>query len=484
MAELASSGYASNIEYAVRGSTNTIKSMDDTISHLVATGPRHVQRILQLTTNHDLHEQYAKVKRNPKHIKRLPIEQAILVTELVDDPEQLGRIIAADKRERVIDAAQGHTLWSQVPHRFRCRICTTDTIENITTCDQLMNLTKWREPASSASRFCSEQILNTILTMPAEEQQNSWPEAFENGLRYNARALVAIAAGRIRLDLDGDPRLSYARADGDVDELEKALEAEPVATKALVAFGLLFSYIPGHWKLDDDDWGMVLTKNDARLLQMVHPPVETILRNWSSLNIASKISILNRTKSMTELSQILTLVKPDADEIAKERYTKVKQHCLLQRFPEITLTEKLLLLGLGGRKTIALYLVGGFAEVGPRAADMPDSVNAYIDYYTDHPNQLTSEAVRDSDDAYLTELLSKNCQDIRVPAQKILVDELLAKLPAKSLFNHEGILSDAAHRMLWTSVKGDENIMTATSLLQDWSGTLQEMIASLQKLNT
>jgi len=411
------------------------------------------------------------VRANPARIKRYNVRQARRIVSLLDDPELLAAVSEHERRTSVRETLRANRAWRRGPHERNCVSCREMPMLAFDDVDRLAVLLsdrRAREDAFGTANLCDEQIIRTVNAVDEDRRPELWKTAFAHTLRHSARAHVEAAAGRIT---HTPPAGDWGGHSPSV--LRGLLDAETTATPALLELALTARHIPDHWEVTDEQWRHLLSEEpEHSVASTTRIPVRVILDTWERLPPPARLQALEHARSEEELAAILPLLETSdidwsrASERNGERLVRT-----LHRFPALDENRQLGILSMLPRRTIGEHLLGRLG-ISLHPGDVSDVLALYsLGQKTRSYRALIDQAGRA--ETSLENRATRNA----------LIDAIVRVAPPRELFAAGNRVSEAAHNYTWGRLSGDNAVAFFASLLEEWGGTLPELVEAANELS-
>lgn len=446
--------------------------MNEDIAERIAAGaPARVRESFLRAIIPGLGQTLAQVRVNPARIKRCNAREARRVVALVDDPETLTLIAAHEKRVSVRDALRSNPAWQRTSHESVCAHCQampTLPLDDIDLIRAAVGPRDARIAAFGASEICPELIIRTLRLLDPAVSADCWDSAFANVLGHSARAYVELAAGRTPVAPASAPDWEGRNQ----AHMRRFLEDEPVHTSALLDLAIDAGTVPAHWEVCLEEWCHVLETYDAVALTGKHlVPFPAIVRAWGNLSARAHIGALGHAQSCTELKILLeTLTVDDIIEARSKEHLAREILAVIQRFPDLDSNSRVELVAMLPRREVGEYLLG-------RLGSVPDTnqIEELFALYNLGQRQISYRS--------LIEQAGRNetSGEHRL-TRSALITALVGTARPAELFSGENRVSQAAHAYTWERLEGDNAITAFAGLLEEWAGTLPDLIETAREL--
>lgn len=411
------------------------------------------------------------VRANPGRIKRCNVRQARRVISLIDDPMTLAKISEHEQRVSVREAIRGNPAWSRTPHETVCAPCREEPALPLDDIDRLraaVGPRAERIAVLGTPEICPEKVLRTLHMVDTDVQPELWKLAFTHTLGHSATAHVALAAGRIPLAPDDVPAWGARNQ----SLMRRLLAEEPAHTPALLDLAVNVGAIPPHWTIADDEWLRVLrTYDSGALTGEQRIPWRIITAMWESLSSRARILALNHAGTRTELETLLEKLQPDdIAEVRSKEYLARGVVILLNRFPDLASERRLGLVSMLPRREIGEYLLGRLGVL-PDLDRIGDVLSVYnLGQRQASYRLLIDQAGRD-----------ESTGEHRLTRQT-LIEALVRTAKPSELFSGKHRVSEAAHAYTWERLESENAVTAFAGLLEEWTGTLPDLIETAQEL--
>jgi hypothetical protein len=441
---------------------------------LAAGAPRAVRETILRTLLPGLGAAIEQVRVDPRRIRRQNVGQARRIVSLVEDPELLAAIADHENRVSVREALREHPLWQNTPHERSCVHCARTPVLRVEDLDVLRNALGPRGHRSAASEHgvsaeCDEQIMRTLAILDPDVRSEFWQLAFKHKLLSSVRARVELAAGRTPLAPGDVPRWEGRNQ----PRMRRLLADEPVHTPALLELAVLSHSVPRHWKVTIDEWCQLLKEYETTVLNgNFDVPLAAIERHWGDLLPRSRVLSLRHVSEVSELERLLASLDAEDTVEAKSNDACARTIVdLLHRFPQLDTSRRLGLVAMLPRREIGEYLLGRLGTV-PEPAEIDDVLVLY------------GMGQRAPGHRVLIDAAGRN----ETPGEhrrvrEHLIDALVRSALPRELFAAENRVSFAAHRFTWENLTEPAAIVAFAGLLEEWTGTLPELVETALELS-
>ena len=444
---------------------------EESAERIAAGVPRALRETFLRNAIAGLGQALEQVRNNPERIRRCNARTARHVVALIDDPDLLARVGDAEKRVSVRDVLLANPAWKRNEEHRTCPLCVERPILPTDDPDLLAQILESRDARLrilGSAAICGEQVIRTIESLPADEQGRYWRLAFDGVLSGSVRARVELAAGRIPAPLGGVA--PWTGRNNSI--MRRALDDETTHNRDLLELAVVNRHIPAHWDITDDEWYEALLAHDRQALESGRTaPQDAIERAWPRLTSRARLRALPHAQTREGLEKLLVLLE-DADIASARTDDGLAPGVvgLLHRFPDLDAARRLGLICLLPRPRIAAYLLGRL-PVLPPTAEMAD----ILAVYTLGTRTPTLRALIDA--AGRTESEGEH----RATRER-LIELLVETALPRELFAVENRVSVAAHRYVWSRLTTDGAVAAFAGLLDEWAGTLPELVETAQEL--
>jgi len=422
----------------------------------VLSAPYERRNQLTMAVDHEAREAHRRICARATAVKKLKVNLAERAVSLIDDPLQLAAVAAVDKRVAVNNAVKQHPLWSRVPHERLCSTC-----EKAAGNDQYAQMTSAEEFLATVDADgvrCPVLLVRTLDNMEREQAHIAW-RRLRTMLSGSSAMLVSMAAGRG----------TYAESDslarwGSDRDLVRLLWAEPLVTAELLTIAVTQrTGLPSHWKPTTEHWLGMLERYARALLRSDYGPgTRFFLEHWESVPQNERALVLLTCRSAEEVRAVLARLEDEPLNYESGNADICMD--VLSQYHELDSTDRVALMLRGGRSMVVDCLIGAR---GVRS--------------NPEETQLLMTAIDKLDPQYVTlrsvaRVLSRSTEKIVNREQKTVIDAVLQRLPVTSVFENDGVVARAAHRLLWTELDGGKHAETIAGLLPDWDGTVRELL--------
>lgn len=444
---------------------------EDTAERIAAGAPANVRETFLRTVLPGLGQTLLQVRANPARIKRCNARQARRVISLIDDPTTLADIADHEQRVSVREAIRNNPVWQDTPHAKTCSHCRDEQTLPLGDIERIRAAVGPRDARIAAfgtSDVCHEKILETLKRVEPAIQPELWRTAFTNVLAYSVRAYVELAAGRLPLAIqDAPPWEGSSQA-----HMRRLLANEPRATRALLDFAITTGSVPSHWDVTDEEWCRVLRERDIVTIGGAHRvPLRAVHATWEQLSSRARVGALVHAETLAELEGLLgAFDEADIDEARGRDALARHVVATIQRFPELEGTRRLGLVAMLPRREIGEYLLGRLGAL-PEPGQIPDILALY------NLGQRTTSHRFLIDQAGRNEAAGEHRE-----TRRALIETLVRTARPGEIFSAANRVSEAAHAYVWEQLDGENSIVAFAGLLEEWAGTLPELVAAAREL--
>lgn len=444
---------------------------EDTAERIAAGAPERVREAFLRAVVPGLGQAVEQVRGNPARIRRCNVRQARRVVSLINDPRTLAGIAEHERRVSVREAIRQNPAWQRTPHETVCAHCAaseTLPLDDLELIAASVGPREKRLSVTGTSETCDEKIMRTLHLLDPDVQPELWQLALHHTLSHSARAYVELAAGRIPVDAASVP----AWGGRNQPRMRRLLEAETRVTPALLDLAMTAGSVPAHWEVTAEEWERALCDHDVTALAGQHRvPVDAIERAWRRLSPRARILALGHATTTGELETLLDGLEAGDIEEATRRETFARGIIdILHRFPDLVSLRRLGLVSMLPRREIGEYLLGRLGFVPE--IDQIENILALYNLGQQQPSHRL-----------LVELAGKNETTGENRAlRQALIDALVRNARPSDLFFGENRVSGAAHTYVWERLSSEPAISAFAGLLEEWTGTLPDLVETAQEL--
>lgn len=421
----------------------------------MVTAPEHAKIPVTKAVDHTTREAHRRCTARPKSIKRLRVDMAEKVIDVIDDPRLLAEILHMDKRRAVEQAVKNHRLWNHIPHELLCSQCSTLHDQ----ASLVKNLEDFTTLVGEAGATCSVLLLKALDRLGHEDAVNGWRILQGRTGSHGLTAVqVAVAAGRANYVQPEDARgRGYAGSD-----LARLLNAEEKVTVGLLALAVDAQLpLPASWSPTEEHWQELLRRNARALLRNPHGPgAAFVQRNWDLIAERERCWALETAKSAEDVTMLVDMLMstPITLNDSGPLYS-----ALLQRHKDIVAERRVYIVMLSGRGFVTDCLTGkrGIALTC-------EEIRLLVEKLVD----LNEVALLKN----VARLYNIQVEKVATPEQAVLLEELIDRLPAARVFESRGVLAREAHRRIWERLDPGIHAEILGGLVADWGGTVDELI--------
>jgi len=444
---------------------------EDTAERIAGGAPARVRETFLRSAIPGLGPALEQVRARPARIRRHTAATAKRVVSLIDDPDLLARIAEHEERVGVRAALRRNPAWGHGTGSDPCTLCNAHHLlpyDDLEELEELLTSRVARHTRIGTYNVCDDLVIRTIAALPDGQRDRFWRLAFDGVLAASARAHVELAAGRLG-PLDDRVFTWTARND---TRMPRLLDAETTHTDALLRLGFTTRHIPAHWDVTDDQWYEALATRDRSVLASGrHVPVTAIGRAWPRLSSRARVSSLAHARDTAELAELLSRL--DDGDLADARGDDLNARDtieLLHRFPGLDPDLRLVIVAMLPRRVHAEYLLGRLCVL-PNLAELPDVLAAY-----------SRTAATPTHRALIENAGRKETSGENRALRERLIELLVERALPRELFAGDNRVSAAAHAYTWPRLTTDGAVAAFAGLLDEWSGTLTELVDTAAEL--
>ena len=388
-----------------------------------------------------------RVKAKPGYIRKLDVNKASLVINLIDDPKVLGEIYPLDKRVTVREAIKEHNLFRLLPHFLRCSRGCDDILAEV----GVENLFEERY----IDQICDEALTNYLNSIEMYSiRSNAWLKVVSLN-RCIPQAYIAKALG----DLDSNFSLPEFKVVGDNWQLHrsfrKAFDCLPDLPLELVDLAVRFDVDFSKWKLSSEvTTKLLLLGAYKHVVNSKYFKAEELYNYFINTSEEGQIEMLRFSESSEFLEMALSrlTLSPRLHDAAWSRVAPV-----LNRFPELSSTARVKLLCKTTPATVVDFITSENAVL-PR----PGEVKELVSNYPLGVTKLLPELRRGR--VFINEAFIEFC--------KVAVGSVS---PARDLLiSRSATLVEYLNRRL--SELTEDELVIFYELFESWNGSFEELL--------
>jgi hypothetical protein len=441
------------------------------------SAPVAYTRELQLLADPQLRSDLTMVNARPGQIKKLKVEQAQRVVELVDDPAVLAGIRRAEKRRKIRFAIEAHPLGRTIPHAQWCQDCAEikQGVTSLAEFDELL----------AAHDGCPLVPVRVIELSTGEQLTSScWMSVTNssNSQRVSAAVawlLVAGIAGRL------SPELPWVRAildrSGSNWSVERFLQ-DLIPREARLNIELVRHWFNRRAELPQGNYSAELLIEIAHELPTsgaVYVGMRDKLLNedhiremWPVMQMRQRIDAIQSTADETFIIWALEQLAEDHEfnqQNHSSRFESTVQ--ILGTFPQLSTRHRLITLSAGEYDSLVRFAFGELG-VSPR----PGEVRAAATALFERNGQL--ERTLD----YAKTLSGRYEARLVRPSVRELVEILFERTNAQLVLVGSSPVTQLAHQRLWSELRTEAERNTALGLLESWDANLDSLVTTVKLL--